>query len=303
MLTRRNVDHYAQSGGIGADVAERNVVLTYVLKALSEEKGKRPLLEELAFKGGTCLRKVYFGKTTRFSMDLDFTAVEIEIDAFRDRLRELLHNKDRYGITFAIDEEFSSRENTTSSYGAIINYAHDWRSSNFELNVSFREKPCLNIEPLPLQSELYFKYCEFEPFEVPCLQKEELIAEKIRAAFQRVRSRDLYDLYIYANNTAYNKEAVKALAVIKCWNVREPFDPASLLDKIANEEYDWSDLRRLVRPNSLPREETIIREVKANYEYLTEINKVLGTIIDDSRAHANSNQVESLIKQLRASKT
>lgn len=184
MLTRRNVDHYAQSGGIGADVAERNVVLTYVLKALSEEKGKRPLLEELAFKGGTCLRKIYFGKTTRFSMDLDFTAVGVEVEAFRDRLSELLHSKQHYGITFTIEEEFQSRENGASSYGAIINYAHDWKSSNFEINVSFREDPCLSVEQLPLQSELYFRYCEFEPFEVPCLQKEELIAEKIRAAFQ-----------------------------------------------------------------------------------------------------------------------
>lgn len=302
MLTRRNVDHYAQSGGIGADVAERNVVLTYVLKALSEEKRKKPLLKELAFKGGTCLRKIYFGKTTRFSMDLDFTAVGIEVEAFRERLSELLHSREHYGITFTIDEEFPKRENGASSYGAIINYEHEWMSSNFEINVSFREEPCLNVEPLPLQSELYFRYCEFEPFEVPCLQKEELIAEKIRAAFQRVRSRDLYDLYVYANNTSYNKEAVKALAVIKCWNVREPFDPASLLDKIANEKYDWYDLHRLVRPNSLPSKETIIREATSNYEYLMEINKELGIIIDDSRAHTNSDQVESLIKRLRAPK-
>lgn len=84
--------------------------------------------------------------------------------------------------------------------------------------------------------------------------------------------------------------------------MKEPFDPARLLDKITNEEYDWNDLRRLVRPNSLPSKETIMREVTSRYRYLTEINKALETIIDDSRAHANKDLVGSLIKKLRTQK-
>ena len=52
------------------NVAERDVVLTYFLKVANED-----LPGKLAFKGGTCLKKVCLGKTGRFSIDLDFTGV------------------------------------------------------------------------------------------------------------------------------------------------------------------------------------------------------------------------------------
>lgn len=298
MLTRRNVDYYAQSSGVGADIAERNVVLTYVLKILSEGKGEKPLLDELVFKGGTCLRKIYFGKTTRFSMDLDFTAAKIVISSFKDRFRRMLNNKEHYGINFTISDEFSRQEAKIASYGAIIDYAHEWNSSIFEVNVSFREKPCFKARPLTLIDELYFRYCEFKPFKVLCMQKEELIAEKLRAASQRLSSRDLYDLYVYAN-TSYNRDVVKALTIIKCWNVREPFDPDRLLNKIRNEEYDWFELRRLVRPDYLPTEKEVIKTVTSNYEYLKELNGTLRRIKADSRSHRHSDLVDSLISKLR----
>ena len=93
---------------------------------------------------------------------------------------------------------------------------------------------------------MYFKYCEFKNFPVKCLQKEELLAEKIRASFQRIRSRDLYDLFLFCNRP-YKKDLVKIMVVIKCWNARDPFNPEILLNRLENEEYDWEDLRRLVR--------------------------------------------------------
>lgn len=299
MLSRRNVDHYAQSSGVGADVAERNVVLTYALKVLSEENGERPLLDELALKGGTCLRKIYFGKATRFSMDLDFTAIGVGLEAFKERLRRMLHHKGHYGISFAIGDEFSRKEDGAVSYGAVVEYAHEWRSSVFEVNTSFREEPCLSVVRLPLVDELYFRYCEFKPFEVPCMRKEELIAEKIRAAFQRLSSRDLYDLYVYAG-TPHNRDVVKALTVIKCWDAREPFDPGRFLSKIHSEEYSWFDLKRLVRPDQLPTEKQIIEAVTSRYTYLKELESRLELIRADSRSRRRRDLVDSVISELRS---
>src|SRR5579883_446357 len=57
-------------------VAERDIVLTYALQALQDAG----VMNDLAFKGGTCLRKIVFGSTGRFSEDLDFT-----LDTDRDR--------------------------------------------------------------------------------------------------------------------------------------------------------------------------------------------------------------------------
>jgi hypothetical protein len=70
MLPEKFVDLYALGSRIQDTlVAERDVVLTYVLKILSDHG----MLEHLAFKGGTCIRKHLFGNTGRFSEDLDFT--------------------------------------------------------------------------------------------------------------------------------------------------------------------------------------------------------------------------------------
>jgi len=43
-------------------IAEKEIVLTFLLQLLSE----RAILDRLAFKGGTCLRKMFIGSQGRF---------------------------------------------------------------------------------------------------------------------------------------------------------------------------------------------------------------------------------------------
>jgi predicted nucleotidyltransferase component of viral defense system len=72
MIEDKFIDLYAGNSKVPAGIARQEIILTYAL-VLLEEKG---LLERLAFKGGTCLRKVFFGKQYRFSEDLDFTTLD-----------------------------------------------------------------------------------------------------------------------------------------------------------------------------------------------------------------------------------
>ena len=75
MLTRPEVQRYAAESGLRAistSIAEKEVILTFLLQFLSE----RGILNRLAFKGGTYLRKMIVGSQGRFSTDLDFTALE-----------------------------------------------------------------------------------------------------------------------------------------------------------------------------------------------------------------------------------
>ena len=70
MIEEKFVDLYARNSGLRDKlVAERDVVLTYALRALLDAG----VMDHLAFKGGTCLRKLVFGSAGRFSEDLDFT--------------------------------------------------------------------------------------------------------------------------------------------------------------------------------------------------------------------------------------
>ena len=290
MLERKYVVLYARSSGVDEIIAERDIVLTYVLRVLSDN-----ILKQLAFKGGTCLKKIYFGKTGRFSMDLDFTTAGILLHDVRNEAKQLLHNKTIYDLHFKILDENIRSE----SYLAVLEYSHEWNpSSQFELQVSYREKPALPLIKLPIRDELYFKFCEFQSFPVNCLNREELLAEKIRAAFQRIRSRDLYDLYLFTKRH-YKRDLVKKLAIIKCWNVREPFNPKAFLERIENENYDWDDLTRLVRKESLPSEKVVIKAVLGEFSFLKNLDDHLLTIIRDSKAHKEEKLVAELLSEIR----
>jgi len=291
MLDRKYVDFYARSSRVSLDVAERDVVLTYVLRILSES-----VLPKLAFKGGTCLKKVYFGNTGRFSMDLDFTSSGMTLEQLKDGLRELLDNKTAYGINFKVIEDHVTIRPAVGgeSYLAAVQYAHSWNSGEFMIEVSYREMPVLPPKELPLLDEMYFRYCEFPRFSVMCLQKEELLAEKLRAALQRVRSRDLYDLYLFAGKP-FDKDLVRKLVVVKCWNVREPFSPEELLSKISNGEYDWDDLQRLVRRGDLPSQEVVTKKVMKEYAFLKDVDSKLQKIVKDSKAHRERKLVDALL--------
>ena len=79
-------------------IAEKAVVLTYVLQRLSETR----LLDKLAFKGGTCIRKMFVGSQGRFSTDLDFTSLTDEQPD--DLILELMEafGEPYHGIQFEI---------------------------------------------------------------------------------------------------------------------------------------------------------------------------------------------------------
>lgn len=281
MLDKKHVTFYARSSRVPLNVAERDVVLTYVLKALSES-----MLPRLAFKGGTCLKKLYFGNVGRFSMDLDFTSSGISLEELKQGLKQSLDKRSYYDIDFKIAEE-----NVRAGFGAggesylaIVRYAHSWNANEFTLEVSCREELLLPLQESPLYDEMYFKFCEFPRFSVRCLQKEELLAEKLRAAFQRLRARDLYDLYLFSGRP-FDKDLVRKLVVVKCWNVREPFNPDVLLSSISEGQYDWDDLQRLVRRGDLPSQEIVIRKVIGAYGFLKDLDNNLLRLVKDSRAH------------------
>lgn len=294
MLERKFVDFYARSSRVPLDVAERDVVLTYVLKILSED-----ILPNLIFKGGTCLKKLFFRGSGRFSMDLDFTSAGIPLEELKQGLVKLLNNQELFGIKFRIKEDNIRQGFGTNdeSYVAVVNYAHGWNSSDFMLEVSYRESPILAPAEMHHLEEMYFKYLEFPSFSMKCLQKEELLAEKLRAVLQRLRSRDLYDLYLFSGRFI-DKVRLKKLVVLKCWNVREPFEPDALFAKISGGEYDWEDLQRLVRRKGLPSEATIIKKVIAEYSFLSDLESDLLRIIKDSKAHKDPSFVASFKKSV-----
>ena len=92
MIPQRNIsilsNRLAKQGGrrIREDVLERDYCLAWLLAALA----KSDLRAVLALKGGTALKRCYFGDY-RFSEDLDFTLLEaIPFDNILHRLERRL---------------------------------------------------------------------------------------------------------------------------------------------------------------------------------------------------------------------
>lgn len=70
-LLRADLGRIAARSGVPTEVIEKDYLLSYLLAGLAE----LPELRSFSFKGGTALKKVYFGNY-RFSEDLDFSAVD-----------------------------------------------------------------------------------------------------------------------------------------------------------------------------------------------------------------------------------
>lgn len=294
MIADKFVDLYARNSGLRDKlVAERDVVLTYALRALDDAG----VMKHLAFKGGTCLRKTVFGSAGRFSEDLDFT---LDTEGPEDDvLIELVgvFNREHHGITFTFDEYYKTDGDT--SFGGEVRYRHAWNAAgHFRLQVSLRERPTLAVAARPLKPQAYFNCLEFAPFEVRSLDVIEMIAEKVRAAFQRAKVRDLYDLHRFAT-TPFDGELLRRLAVLKLWQVQDPFDPDAFLERIRSSEYDWDDLHRLMRASERLDAKEILRTVETRFAPLRDLSELERALTADSRSGRNERLADQLRSEIR----
>lgn len=247
MLTQPQVQRYAIEAGLrDIMIAEKEVVLTFLLQLLSE----RGILDRLAFKGGTCLQKMFLGSQGRFSTDLDFTGIE-EHD-HEEVILDMMQAFEQpfHGIQFCIPDDSYYETPVGLSWGVNPTYCHDWNASGVsevKIQISRRETPTLPTERWPQIEQSYFKLLPFAHADIICLALPEIIAEKIRACYQRNRARDIYDLGVYATRPL-NQPLIRRLVVLKLWQVGDKFDPAHIMKKFAEgTEFDWNDLRDLVR--------------------------------------------------------
>jgi len=295
MIADKFVDLYARNSGLRDKlVAERDVVLTYALRALVDAG----VMEHLAFKGGTCLRKVVFGSAGRFSEDLDFTIdSSLPEDDVLVRLVEAF-NQEHHGIAFEMDEYYKTDGDT--SFGGDVRYRHDWNNAGwFRLQVSLRERPTLDVTARPMQPQAYFAHLEFDLFEVRSLETIEMVAEKVRASYQRSKVRDLYDLYRFAT-TPFDGEVLRRLAVLKLWQVRDSFDPDRFFERLRGGSYDWADIRRLVRSSEGLDADAILARIEARFSVLRELSELEQQVIADAKSGWNVPLADRLREEIQA---
>jgi predicted nucleotidyltransferase component of viral defense system len=288
MLTQPQVQRYSTESGLrDIMIAEKEVVLTFLLQLLSE----RGILDRLAFKGGTCLRKMFIGSQGRFSTDLDFTGIE-EHD-HEEIILDMMQAFEQpfHGIQFAIPDEGYYETQDGLSWGVNPTYSHDWNASGVsqvKLQISRRETPTLPTERRPQIEQSYFKLLPFAPAEIICLALPEIVAEKIRACHQRNKARDIYDLGMFATRPL-DQALIRRLVVLKLWQARDTFDPARLMQKFQDgRDFDWDDLRQLLNRAVVIDRDKITADCVRGFGFLAELSPEEQTLANDphQREHA-----------------
>jgi predicted nucleotidyltransferase component of viral defense system len=300
MLTQAQVQRYANESGLrDIMIAEKEIVLTYLIQLLSD----RGILDRLAFKGGTCLRKMFLGTQGRFSTDLDFTGIDEH--NHEDIILAMMEAFEQpyCGIQFAIPGDAFYETQDGLSWGVNPTYTHEWNhaGSEIKLQISRRETPTLPTERMPQVPQSYFRFLPFTPADIVCLALPEILAEKIRACYQRNKTRDIFDLGMFATRPL-DHDMIRSLVVLKLWQARDSFDPARLMRKFEDgREFDWDDLRQLTNRAITIDRDGITRACVRGFAFLADLTQDEQILAADKyqREHVVADRIRDAIHVLR----
>jgi predicted nucleotidyltransferase component of viral defense system len=199
--------------GLPWEILEKDYILSWVLAGISRVDALR---DTLIFKGGTALKKCYFGDY-RFSEDLDFSAVgeaptgEAMEKAIQEACVAAAKLLEEYAPVEIISGRYTEREPHPGGQEAFIIRARlPWQRAphaSAMVEVSMDEPVIRPVEHLKIIHE----YGEPLDDRVPVYSLEEIVAEKLRAILQHVeklqtrgwsrsRARDYYDLWRVFNS-------------------------------------------------------------------------------------------------------
>lgn len=189
------------------DAAEKDYFLALVVKIFYESE----LKEKLVFKGGTALYHTYLPQL-RFSEDLDFTALSPV------SLEELAKVLSAHGF-------LELKEHNVSDFTVKINrlkYAGPLGQTNsLKIEVDVTQNVVL-----PACDKEYQNAYGVQAI-VRVMDLREILAEKIRAASDRARYRDFYDIAEILESYPMNLNEI--LDLVRRKEIRKPISQSSML--------------------------------------------------------------------------
>ena len=194
---------------------------------------------KLVFKGGTCLYKVH--QLNRFSEDLDFSAGKgFVAKEFFQRLPPF------FGLLgIACSLRLKPFDRGVNAFLDVRGPLYDGKKESLAtlvFNVSLRER----IQ-LPAQRHLYTPvYNELRPFDLFVLDEREILAEKVRAIYERDKARDLFDAWFLLKKKSVSFDI--GLVNKKLSKGKLRFEKNAFLGRIDEKRLGWErDLRPLVQ--------------------------------------------------------
>ena len=202
------------------------------------------LNENLAFRGGTALHKLFLKPQARYSEDIDLVQVKTgPIKPILVRLRECLAFLG------------TKRNITTSIHNNTVEYRFDTEIApiikmRLKIEINCREHfTVLGLQQVPfkVQNGWFNGECRINTYHI-----EELLGTKLRALYQRRKGRDLFDL-----DLALTKLDIDISKLIQCYkeyiNFSDGASPTSkmfvvnMLEKMKDDEFR-NDIFTILRP-------------------------------------------------------
>jgi predicted nucleotidyltransferase component of viral defense system len=212
MLPKAYVEQWKQCSPWKQDEsAEQDLILSRLLIDLYSST---LISETLAFRGGTALHKLFIKSPYRFSEDLDFVQIKAgDIGEVLTEIRKIVKS------IIPGNPKFKKSKNTTS---LIYFYtAENPPNPKMKIKIEINTREHFAIEGvkkinLECRSDWFTGSADVVTF-----SKEELLATKLRALYQRRKGRDLYDLWIAREVEHDYKRTVNILkAYLKKENLR-----------------------------------------------------------------------------------
>ena len=248
MIPKEDLIRIARLNGLRAFQQEKHYIQTMVLRSIYSTTN------DLAFKGGTCLW--LFHGLNRFSEDLDFTMRMGKEMELKNLPAEVEKDLELYGI----DSEIGVINDTEISFSFRIGakgplFTREIERSFVRIEISKRENIIKKLDVLELDAN----YRDILPFFVVLMNKDEILAEKVRAILTRNRARDVYDLWFLLKKGArFDLNLINEK--LKYYN--RLFETVVFMERVRGMEQYWeSELKPLVI-GGLPHFEAVYRDVE-----------------------------------------
>lgn len=176
-----------------------------ISRALVELFSDDFLRENLAFRGGTALHKLYLYPAPRYSEDIDLVQIK------EGPIKPILQKIGKV-ITFFEEERVVKQKanNNTLLYRFASEYSPEIRL-RLKIEINCREHFNLlgwKAFPFEVKSEWFSGSCEITTYHL-----NELLGTKLRALYQRKKGRDLFDMYYASQNAPLDYDLI-----LKCYH-------------------------------------------------------------------------------------
>jgi len=279
------VDRIASLTGFYAPLMEKDYYLTLFLSKINE------LSDNLIFKGGTCLNKIYYSYY-RLSEDLDFSMRLPDYTTTRDNRRKCIQpvkdNIENFAKQFDLKLEGAENAGRNVSKQYVYYLAYDSvllpSQQTIKFEVGLRYNPILNPELKDVQHKFLNPFSDkplFDGGKVKSMSLNEIVSEKLRAAALRqiIAPRDFYDLdfIIRQGFNLADKEVIK-LFVKKIEEDNGDLDLAKYKINLGRSDKEIKDMKSRIENELF---DVLTVSERENFDLdtaLKRINEVMGGI-------------------------